>query len=387
MLEIVISLIYLITMTIALLAGTPFMRYVLRSNTQINRLLFFALVCFFVGFMYDSIRLWAFALLGSIDPTVDKLFFCFKVFLIFVAISALLRLMFIMNRQGGRPVKRESIIRLFYYGMICFLTIFNIYFYEEIPLDSGTLYIFQIHPITLLILLVAYVPALIFVIFKTFELSRKINQKTLSKLTLIFGILIILIAFERLANVNFYSSVFSSLFHSSLYGLLADSLFILILLSLVSFNLFFGRIDLLETISSFFCLKTLYLIKKETGHIFYEHEFRATGESTSALLTDRFLLGGFLYAITQGLELGLGLSGDIDIIQAGKTTILLRHGKFVFGLLFTLEHTPTLEGMVRKFMERFEQAYGSVLENWSGDLSRIKMEQLHAWTLEIFKRF
>jgi hypothetical protein len=198
--------------------------------------------------------------------------------------------------------------------------------------------------------------------------------------------LIILIAFERLANINFYSSVFSSLFHSSLYGLLADSLFILILLSLVSYNLFFGRIDLLETISSFFCLKTLYIIKKESGHVFYEHEFRA-GESSSALLTDRFLLGGFLYAITQGLELGLGLSGDIDIIQAGKTTLLLRHGKYVFGLLFTIEYTRTLEEMIRKFMDRFEQSYASVLENWPRDLSAIRMEQLNAWTLEIFKRF
>ncbi|MDD1779250.1 MAG: hypothetical protein LUQ65_13875, partial [Candidatus Helarchaeota archaeon] len=156
---------------------------------------------------------------------------------------------------------------------------------------------------------------------------------------------------------------------------------------LVSYYFFFSRIDLLETISSFFCLKTLYLIKKESGHIFYEHEFRATGESTSALLADRFLLGGFLYAITQGLELGLGVTGDVDIIQAGKTTILLRHGKFVFGMLFALEYTPTLEAMVRKFLDRFEQTYASVLEKWSGDLSQIKMEQLHAWTLEIFKRF
>jgi len=386
MLEIAISVLSLITMAIALIAGIRFTRYVLKSNTQINRLLFFALLCFFYGFMYDSIRLWTYFLSGGINFTLDRLFFGFKVFFLFVAISALLRLIFIMNRQGGRPVKYESIIRLFYYGMTCFFTIFNIYFHEQNFLDSGTFYVFQIHPITIFILLITYIPVLIFVIFKTIELSRKVNQKTLAKLTLTFGILIILLVFERLANITLYSSVFSFLFDSSLYGFLVDSILILILLSLVSYNLFFGRIDLLETVSSFLCLKTLYLIKKETGHIFYEHEFR-TGESTSALLTDRFLLGGFLYAITQGLELGLGVSGDVDIIQAGKTIILLRHGKFVFGMLFALEYTPTLEGMVRKFLDRFEQAYASVLENWSGDLSQIKMEQLHAWTLEIFKRF
>ena len=386
MLEIAISVLNLIAIAIAFVAGVKFLRYILKSNTQINRLLFFALICFFLGFLYDSIRLEAFFLLGGVDPTLDKLFFCLKVFLIFVAISFLLRLLFIINRQGGRPLKHELIIRFFYYGMICFFTIFNVYFYEKIPLDSGTLYVFQIHPTTFLILLLTYTPIAVFVIFKTIELSRKINQKTLSKLTLIFGIVITLVVFERLVNITLYSSIFSSLFDSSLYGLLVDSSFVLIILSLVSYNLFFGKLDLLETVSSFFCLKTLYLIKKESGHIFYEHEFRA-GASSSALLTDRFLLGGFLYAITQGLELGLGLSGDVDIIQAGKTTILLRHGKYVFGLLFTLEHTPTLEGMVRKFMDRFEQSYSSVLENWPGDLSAIKMEQLNAWTLEIFKRF
>lgn len=353
----------------------------------------FALLCFFFGFMYDSIRLGVFFLSGGVDLTsnelfliLDRLFFCIKVFLVFVAISALLRLLFILNRQGGMPVKHESIIRFFYYGAVCFFTVFNIYFHEQIFLEGGPLYIFQIHPITFLILLVMYSPILVFAVFKTIAMSRKINQKTLAKLTLIFGFLIVLIVFERLVNITLYSSIFSSLFDSSLYGLLVDSSLLLVIVFFVTYYRFLGRVDLLETISSFFCLKTLYLIKKESGHIFYEHEFRE-GEATSALITDRFLLGGFLYAITQGLELGLGLSGDVDIIQAGKTTILLRHGKFVFGLLFTLEYTPTLEIMIRKFMDRFEQTYASVLEHWSGDLSQIKMEELHAWTLEIFKRF
>ncbi|MDD1779067.1 MAG: hypothetical protein LUQ65_12950, partial [Candidatus Helarchaeota archaeon] len=232
MLEIAISVLNLIAMAIAIVAGIKFTLYLLKSNTQINRLLFLALACFFAGFMYDSIKLWAFFLFGSMDPTLDRLFFTLKVFLIFVAISALLRFMFIMDRQGGRPVKHESIIRFFYYGMVCFFTIFNIYFNEETPLDGGPLSLFQIHPITFLLLLVAYTPVLVFVVFKTIELSRKINQKTLAKLTLIFGILVILIVFERLVNITLYSSIFFPLFDSSLYGLLVDSSFIVILLCL-----------------------------------------------------------------------------------------------------------------------------------------------------------
>jgi hypothetical protein len=284
------------------------------------------------------------------------------------------------------PINHESAIRYFYYGIAFFLIIFNVYFYEKIWLDGGVIYIFQIHPITFFTILITYGSLLIFVLFKIIKLSHNIYDKNLAHLNLFFGILVSLLTCERYTHLIMYSSTFSFIFGSSLYGLLIDFSIMLIMVLLLYYYLFFGKIDLLESISTYFCLKTLYLIKKDSGHIFYEHEFRADA-STASLLADRFLLGGFLYAITQGLELGLGLTGNVDIIQAGKTTLLLRHGKFVFGLLFTLEYTQTLEKMVRTFMDRFEQTYAGVFENWDGDLSPIKMDQLNAWTIEIFKRF
>jgi hypothetical protein len=380
MLEIALSILIVITTIIAFFAAIKFIRYLLKSNNYINRLLFFAFFGFFFGFAYEFLRIISFIFLGDVNSTVDQFFFSFKIMLIFAAISALLEILFIIDRQGGAPVKHESALRYFYLGMLVFITVFNIYFYEKIPLDSGNIYMFQVHPITLLISLFTYTPMFLFVVLRTIKISRKIDDQKLGKLNLIFGTLICVLTFERCVNITLF------LVFPSLIFLLFDVLTIFIILVLVSYYLFFGKIDLLESVSTYFCLKTLYIIKKETGHMFYEHEFRA-GASSSALLTDRFLLGGFLYAITQGLELGLGLSGNVDIIQAGKTTILLRHGKFVFGLLFTLEYTQTLEERVRKYMERFEQTYASVLENWTGDLSQIKMEQLNAWTLEIFKKF
>jgi len=386
MLEIVLLILIILITLIMFFAGVKFTRYFLKSNTLLNRLLFFAFLCFSFGFGYDFVRIGFLSYFGDILYSLDKLGFCLKIFFNCVTISTLLHIFLIITRQSGVPVKYESAVRYFYYGMVCFLTIFNIYFFDVVTLDSGNIYVFQIHPVTLLISLVAYIPAFIYIIFKIFKIAGKINDKSLAKLNLFFGFSVILLGFERCANNIIYSPIFSFIFGSSLYGLLIDFSIVFVMVIFLSYYLFFGKIDLLESTSTYFCLKTLYIIKKESGHVFYEHEFRA-GESSSALLTDRFLLGGFLYAITQGLELGLGLSGDIDIIQAGKTTLLLRHGKYVFGLLFTIEYTRTLEEMIRKFMDRFEQSYASVLENWPRDLSAIRMEQLNAWTLELFKRF
>ncbi|MDD1779248.1 MAG: hypothetical protein LUQ65_13865 [Candidatus Helarchaeota archaeon] len=374
-------------MVVISFAGVKFTRYFLKSNTYLNRLLFLAVLCFSFGFIYDFARLVCLIYFGDLNIILDKLGFCLKIFLNCVTISTLLHIFFIITRQGGAPVKYESVVRYFYYGVVGFVTIFNVYFYNVVTLDSGSIYVFQIHPLTMLITLAVYLPLFIFILFRLLKITGKIDDKSLSKLNLFLGSAILILGFERFANTSIYSPGLNFIFGTSLYGLIIDFSVVFVMSILLSYFLFFGKIDLLESTSTYFCLKTLYIIKKESGHVFYEHEFRATGDSTSALLTDRFLLGGFLYAITQGLELGLGLSGDIDIIQAGKTTILLRHGKHVFGLLFTIEYTHTLEDMIRKFMDRFEQSYASVLENWPGDLSAIKLEQLNAWTLEIFKRF
>jgi len=386
MLEIILTILLLTIVIIAILAVIKFTRYFLKSNTTLNRLLLFTFLCFVFGFAYDLARIGFFMLFGGIYSPLDQLCFNLKIFLLFMGVSSLLRIFFILCRQGGMPIHHESAIRYFYYGIAFFLIVFNVYFYEKIALDGGVIYIFQIHPITFFTILITYGLLLIFVIFKIIKLSHKIYDKNLAHLNLFFGILVSLLTCERYTHLIMYSSTFSFIFGSSLYGLLIDFSIMLIMVLLLYYYLFFGKIDLLESISTYFCLKTLYLIKKDSGHIFYEHEFRADA-STASLLADRFLLGGFLYAITQGLELGLGLTGNVDIIQAGKTTLLLRHGKFVFGLLFTLEYTQTLEKMVRTFMDRFEQTYAGVFENWDGDLSPIKMDQLNAWTIEIFKRF
>ena len=383
MLETVLLIIMISIMVLILFAGVKFVRYFLKSNTYLNRLLFLAVLCFSFGFIYDFARIGSFIYFGDFNETLDKLGFCLKIFFNCVTISALLHVFFIITRQGGMPVKHESAIRYFYYGVVCLVTIFNIYFYDVVTLDSGNIKVFQISPLTMLICLALYLPLFVHILFRLLKITGKIDDKVLAKFNLFLGSAMIILGFERFANTLIYSPLFSFV---SLYGLVIDFSIVFVMAILLCYFLFFGKIDLLESTSTYFCLKTLYIIKKESGHVFYEHEFRA-GESSSSLITDRFLLGGFLYAITQGLELGLGLSGDIDIIQAGKTTILLRHGKYVFGLLFTIEYTRTLEVMIKKFMDRFEQSYASVLENWPGDLSQIKMEQLNVWTQEIFKRF
>ena len=99
----------------------------------------------------------------------------------------------------------------------------------------------------------------------------------------------------------------------------------------------------------------------------------------------KVLLGGFIYAINKELKRMLEISRDINTIDVGDSTLLFKHGKYVFGILIVTEYTKLVIEQLNIFVEKFENSYEKELENWTGDLSVTTFEKIQSWVNEIFR--
>ncbi|MFX1449691.1 MAG: hypothetical protein ACFFCM_02540 [Promethearchaeota archaeon] len=339
--------------------------------------------------MYDLIRILGIIFLGFIRVNMDIFFgstrinidmigFNLKIFLFFFGTSIFIQIIQIYSKQSGHLTKKDGLINTIYFILIPLISILNAYTFIKTNINEYGFYFCQIHPLVFLLILVIFSPLVPYAIFKVKEFEGEIkNKKTIKQSNLCISLLILI------EIINIMGIISYLIFNNSIYILITNLLLLLGSALAFIFILFLKYPYFLTAISTYFSIKSIYIIGSK-GIIIYEFDFQK--ETTKDILsTTEILLGGFLYIIDSGLVTLFDIKGDIKSITIGNMNLLFTHGKFVFGLILSTEQTSLLLRKLRKFIEKFENTYKNELEDWSGDLTVYNSELIKNWIDEFFR--
>jgi hypothetical protein len=102
------------------------------------------------------------------------------------------------------------------------------------------------------------------------------------------------------------------------------------------------------------------------------------------VIQDPGLVAGMVSAITSFIKEATRSQDLLKTIDHGDITIILEYGKRIFGALFIKgNQTAEVRAKLKTFVERFEEKYKTVLEDWSGALVHFKED--HLLVEDIFK--
>lgn len=348
----------------------------LKSITQLNFALFIAFTSLGFGIFFDCIRTLFFMFSDSIWVYGDEVCYYLKIFLLFVGVSAILRIISLLNKQSGQKNRHETNIRYFYIAATVIISILNFYFHEKTnPVSSGFLmgfYTYQISPYLYLLILILYIPLIIYLSFKIRVLLGNVKKQILKKEVLLLGLVIAALINERNLNIAAYL-IFDPI------AILFIEFSIIAAISIIVFILSLKFPNLIDDVSAFFNLKAIYLLRKHGGNILFEMNFKSKTPSTP----DRLLMGGFLYAISSGLEEAFHVGGEIKKIKVGETTLLFEYGDHVYGLLFVSERVPFLHHKLKMVIQKVEENFTDAITQ--GEFADINYDQIEKWILESFQ--
>lgn len=374
---VLISLIFVIVVSFSILL-VRFIILFLKHDLRINRLLIIAMFSFVFGILYDCFRVVAYIFLDFVDLAADRFFFSIKFFFIFVGVAAMTRVVFMLNQQSGRKLKFESVIRYSVIAAAGILSIVNAFtFSERFITGFPGFYTFRIDQTLFLIITGLSIPFMAFLTIRMNLILKELRDKTIKKQMIFLLFIFVFLMIER-----FYS-IGSSFVPHSLDLLIVEYAWIAFV-SVSSLVIFLKYPDMLEMISLYFCVKSIYIIKKKGGQLLFGFDFHKEKEQES-ITYEKLLLGGFLYAVCRGLEVTLRLSGDLELIQVEDLNLLFKQGKHVVGLVFATENLPTTDLKLLYLLQKFERQYETNLVHWTGDLSEFQTETLEAWMYEIFR--
>ncbi|NVM29760.1 MAG: hypothetical protein HWN65_13030 [Candidatus Helarchaeota archaeon] len=357
----------------------------LKQQIAMTRLIIGIYYCYGVGIIWECYRILYYVFTGSADVPFGQLAFLLKCFFMVFLLLLIFQMLSIAARQSGRGLVREKFIRNFYFVAAIIFSVLNGYtLYYSYENEFG-FFTYQIHPMLAIPFVALYSPLLILHIIGAANTIKEITNKTIAKQLSLFSFLLVVIIVERGLILTLYNVLLSSL------AIVID-LFIILFIIVASLILFTKNLNLLEELSTYFSVRSFYLIWKEGGHLIYGYDFQKEGAPDRLTLDgldpqapDRLLLGGLIYAISEGLEESLKTKGKLTAIKIGDITLILEHGKYVIGILFLTEKTPLAHQKLLTLMERFEHHFQIELERWMGDLTIMSSDTIQNWINELFR--
>ncbi|MFX1449449.1 MAG: hypothetical protein ACFFCM_01320 [Promethearchaeota archaeon] len=350
----------------------------MRYNTETNFLLIILFLSLGLGIIYDCVRILFFTIFGTFDANLDKNGFAMKFFLICLASSIITRIIFKYSELSGHKTEKSLFFRRFYVIiMIIFsaLNMFTIYpsiFYEELGF-----YILNVNFIIRLLNYSFYIPLFIFIIGRSGVILNEIKNKKTQKRVIFPVIFLGILTIERSFSIGYLSPIIES------YSIIIiDYLFLsLILICLCLFV--FKYPDTMEAISTYFSIKSVYLIRTN-GNLIFEFDFDKPIPQYP-YTSKRLILAGFIYAVSKGFKAILEFDRDIKTINFWDVSLQFEHGKYIFGVLFTTETSPKIAEKLKKFITKFEDSYDQELKDWKGELSFLDRKKVKNCLLEYFR--
>ena len=371
----VLSFIIIVTFSVLIIR---FLIQFLKHDMKLTRYLIVAIYSISFGILYDSSRVISFILFGFLDETTDRFFFALKFFLIFIAVAAMIRIVFILNRQSGHEIKYDALIRYAIMGAIGVISAINIFTFTPEPISGFPgFFTYRINELLFFSIIAVTIPFLIYIFMRLRIFVKEIREKAIRYQMIFLGVVFVVLILERLYNLGH-----TFIPHS--FDTLVAEFWLITFISISALVIFLKYPDLLELISTYFCVKSIYVIKKKGGQLLFGYDFHGEGDEDFTN-PENLLLGGFIYAISRGLEVTLRLSGDLELIQIEDKYLIFKQGRFVVGLVFATEDLPATQFKLLLFLQKFERFYENSLRKWKGDLSEFQSETVMKWIYEIFR--
>jgi len=312
-----------------------------------------------------------------------------KVFLDFYAVANILE-----TTTAFRNDRKEKELKMLYFGYLVFaivttfINVFSFTSFFATANDSLGVYMYQISFASVIMSISAYVPLLVYLGYRIMSALKKIEKKAVKQLSILVGTLFSIFILERLFNVSYYWTIVvfpltTPFFSNTTLVLLCDFILVSSLLFVFVMIEIISKEGFMESFSSYLSVESVYLIRKSSGMLLYGHEF--TDVECSQTPVDRFLLGGFIYAVSNGLERASNINGKVDAIKIGNTTLILKYSKDMIGVVFASDHTRMIDRKLELFMERFEWHYKDVFKEWCGKVDIFDHDLIEAWIQEIFR--
>lgn len=181
---------------------------------------------------------------------------------------------------------------------------------------------------------------------------------------------------ERFANIGMYLVVPNTV------ELLMTGLILLTIIMISAFVFTLISPYYIETISAYFSVQAVYIIKNN-GQMIYKFNFQDIKQEP--VDSTELLLGGFIYALTTGLKDVLKMGSSIHSISFGELNLLFKNGKYVFGVLMVKQYVPMIIEKLNYLVDDFEDKFKDFLEHWTGSVDVFDSQIIHEMILGLFK--
>ncbi len=310
-----------------------------------NRLLTYAFTCFGFVVTYTCIRILFFVFIGEVNMYLDRYFFSLSFFLILLSTSAALKMIFQLTKQSGQKLKYELFVRTFYLVISIVASSINIFFSYSTKPDELGFYMIQVNINLSFVITVLYIPVLFIAYFQTKSIQKRIKDKSFRNQVLIFGILFVMVPVINFIYIASYWILPN-------FTLLTIVYFVFMLgILIIGVMFFFNYPEFLDSFATYFSVKSVFVIK-DGGQMLYGHDFLDVEKDYFS--SKELLMGGFVHAISSGLEVSLNSEEKVKTIDLGKIKLIIKHGKYVFAVLSSSEVTESLNNKLEDFLDRFE---------------------------------
>ncbi|NHI93088.1 MAG: hypothetical protein EAX96_11345 [Candidatus Lokiarchaeota archaeon] len=347
----------------------------LTTKTEINRLLLFLLISIGIILIYTCVRILYFSFFNQFIDMYDRFFFSLSFFILLLNISIAIKMIFEISKQSGNKSKFEDPFRFVYISAAIIFASVNIYTAYQTNADIYGYYLYQINPIVFLAIIIVYTPLFFALPYFIIKIQKSIKNKTIKNK---FNYLCVVFFVLPIINVG-YLGIYLVIPD---YNIFNFTYFTIILIIMTTSSIFFFKNPgILESITTYFCAKSLYVIES-SGQMIYSYNFRDVNEEY--FTSKELLIGGFIHAITSGIELTIESSDKVRFIELGELNLIITHGKYVFGVLFSTENVISLQRKLDTFIERFEKKFASFLHDWDGEVTCFSTSEIHSILDDIF---
>ena len=372
----------ILVLAIFFIASSSFFVLWAKNQTNVNMLLAWYFMAFTIGIIVDCIRAIVIFGLKLHLPDIDWFTYLLKCVLIFVAFLLIPGIHIVLCNYVGIPMKYSKLLIGYLIVVGALITVGCIYYSFPTPIAESGFYIMQFDPVLYVATFIAYLPMAAVIFFRNLDILQRVKNKNTRLKLIIFTTLTIFLVGERGFTLGGYHLA------NLLLGIPIDMSLLLDFIALTIIAFFFiGTIikypDFMESVGTYFSIKKLYILK-DNGLLLFEYDYDERKFLDGADTSDT-LIGGFIYAVSEGFKEVLKSDENIHAFSSGNRSVLIHRGESVFCVLIVTEDSPLLHRKLIGFITQFEEMYGAELKTWAGEFSKFDYNKIQKLIFEALR--
>ncbi|MBD3230966.1 MAG: hypothetical protein GF329_22495 [Candidatus Lokiarchaeota archaeon] len=320
-----------------------------KNRTDTSRYLSIIFTCFGLEMACSYGNLLVSIFTGIINPPWYRYVFVLTFALIMLSVAAEISLILKFYEYSDHKVKYSFLHRLFYFFLVIILSIYAGFTFYRVDFIENGFSLHQINLMLLILLAVIYIPISVIILILYRKSIKGIRNKSLIYPMHVAIFLTSFSTFDRFSYFGFYNIIPD-------YNIFV--LINIICVFILVFTLIFMFIypDFAESLGIYFSVKSIYLITK-SGRTIFSHNFKNNSDNNNLINSDEFMIGGFISAMSSGLEKAIKLKGKINKLSIGNIKLLFNDGENIIGVLIVNEANERLLHTLMDFVNQFEKLY------------------------------